>query len=681
MIAPNLTGTELPPAPDRTWRPSSVALIVLLWLLLHVGTLFSPGLLDDVDSVYLEVAREMLTRHDLVTPFVDGIRFFDKPPLMYWLAAASMRLFGPHDWAGRLPLAILTLALLLTTYALGNHLFCRLSPHSAPDRAGLYAALALATAIGPFLYTRFFLPDIALTLWLALAILFFLIALDRAHPPDPDPRSTPAIPHSPLWPMLGFAAALAANSLTKGLIGVVLTLAFALTYLAAQRQLCLLRRLHLPSATLLFLLLAAPWHVLAALRNPAIPMPPGVGLPPHAGWAWFYLYNEHIARFLSRRIPHDYGQVPIPLFWLLALLWIFPWVAFLPSALRHLLRTRRGLGSPGNPRNPQTPVILSEGAAESKDPRISSSGTASGYLNLSPRENAPLAVLLWATLVLAFFTVSARQEYYSLPALPAFALAIGALLARADQPTTARHAALRTSFFILVPLGLILALVAGYFALTAPTPPPAADIADILARASTDPADYNLSLSHLADLSAASMGFFRAPLLLLAFSMLALGPVSYFVRRSGRTFAANLVLAAAATGVLLSIHGGLTRFYPTLGSKPLALAVLHQQHLHPRPDDLLLIDGELTTGSSLLFYTGQPAHLVNGRINGPWFGSFWPDAPPVFESDSTLHQLWPGPRRLFLLTTHPAARTADLAHFAPVHTLAAAGGKEILTNR
>lgn len=632
------------PTAARSWNPASVALIVLLWGVLHLGGLFSPGLLDDVDSVYLEVAREMLTRHDLVTPYVDGIRFFDKPPLMYWLAAGSMRLFGPHDWAGRLPLALLTLALLLSTYALGTRLFRSVSPATHPDRAGLYAALALGTSIGPYLYTRFFIPDIPYTLWLTLAVWCFLIAVDRARPRDLDRE--PATAGSVLWPMLGFAAALAANSLTKGMVGVVLSLGFAFVFLAAQRQLRLVRDLHLLAATAVFLVLAAPWHILAAVRNPAVAMPSGTGLPARAGWAWFYLYNEHIARFLSRRIPHDYGQVPIPLFWLLALVWLFPWVAFLPAAVRPLFQRTRD------------------------------------RLRLETHEST-LALLVWAGLVLLFFTASARQEYYSLPALPALALLVAGFLARADllgAPAT-RQAALRWSLGVLVPICTLVALIAGYFALTAPTPPPGADLATLLAHASSNPADYNLSLSHLGDLSTRSMGFFHAPLVLLALSMLALGPVSHLVRRSGRTFAANLVLAAAATGVLLAIHGGLTGFYPTLGSKPLALAILRQQHAEPRPDDLLLLDGELTSGSSLVFYMQQPAHLVNGRINGPWFGSFWPDAPPIFETDGSLNQLWSGPRRVFLLTTHPQTRIADLGRLAPVRTLATAGGKAILTNR
>jgi hypothetical protein len=74
-------------------------------------------------------------------------------------------------------------------------------------------------------------------------------------------------------------------------------------------------------------------------------------------------------------------------------------------------------------------------------------------------------------------------------------------------------------------------------------------------------------------------------------------------------------------------------------------------------------------------------HLVNGRVNGPWFGSFWPDAPPIFETDETLGELWAGPRRLFLLTYHPDIRTADLEQFGQVYVLAASGGKSILTNQ
>ena len=174
------TSSQLAASP-RHWSPRSIAILILAWLILQIGGLFTPGLLDDVDSVYIEIAREMMQRHDYVTPYIDGIRFFDKPPLMYWMAAGSMHLFGIHDWAARIPLALAVLALLLAVYALGIRLFSTISPKENPDRGGFYAALALATSIGPYLYTRFYIPDILLALWMTLAVHLFLIALDRIN--------------------------------------------------------------------------------------------------------------------------------------------------------------------------------------------------------------------------------------------------------------------------------------------------------------------------------------------------------------------------------------------------------------------------------------------------------------------------------------------------------------------
>ncbi|MGA7158602.1 MAG: glycosyltransferase family 39 protein [Acidobacteriaceae bacterium] len=854
-------------APRRRWRASSLALIVSAWAILQLGGLFTPGLLDDVDSIYIQVAREMLQRHDLVTPTIDGIRFFDKPPLMYWMAAGSMHLFGIHDWAARLPLALGVLALLLAVYALGIRFYSHPtalqlppsardsgnpqvprgfslgshdpakkgalapdawapSPSIPPDRAGLYAALAMATAIGPYLYTRFYIPDILIALWMTLSVHLFLIALERvnaSHTPNvvistegaplrrsgeipvfPRPTQNaviatgarsaqwrdpqlppPQVPqgfslgsHNPskeegalapevyppswwrqsaLLPCLAFAAVTALNLLTKGLIGIVFPIGFALLYLAFTHQLHLLRKLHLIPSTLVFLIIAAPWHILAAIRNPPIAMPPGLGLPAHAGWAWFYLYNEHIARFLGRRIPHDYGQVPIPIFWALLLLWLFPWVAFLPAALADAYRTlrRRTPTTPGDPPS-RPPLSANVGSQDPGDPssrpplgaKVGSQGapgldsrawvgkTSSPAQNPPPsaqdvsethnpvprgfslgshspadewalapevcfpqptqsrQKEAALSNLLWAGIILGFFTLSSRQEYYHLPALPALALLVGGFLAAADArfgksslATPAVRvgpvrAGLRSSLYGLVPLCTLLALLTGYFALTAPTPHPGLTLNDAL---SSNPALYDLSLGHIFDLTTQAMGFFRGPLLTVALCMLALGPIAWLVRRRN-PFAANLLIAAAMIGTLTAAHAGLVRFYPILGSKPLAEAIDAQYH----PGDLIILDGELTSGSTLLFYTPQsaaPVLLVNGRINGPWFGSFWPHnpapdgLPSIFLNDAQLAHLWHGPHRIFLLTYNPKTRTADLFPYAPVHTFATAGGKTILTNR
>jgi 4-amino-4-deoxy-L-arabinose transferase-like glycosyltransferase len=690
------------------WRASSIALIVSFWAVLQIGGLFSPGLLDDVDSIYIQIAREMLQRHDFVTPTIDGIRFFDKPPLLYWMAAGSMHLFGVHDWAARLPLALGVLALLLAVYALGIRFYSgsELSPSAQDDRAGLYAALAMGTCLGPYLYTRFYIPDILIALWMTLAVHFFLIALDRLSAPHPissvvlseariaqpkdlgKHRRTATLnpflaTSSALWPMLGFAAVTALNLLTKGLIGVIFPVAFVLLYLAITHRLKLLSKLHLISSTLAFLAIAAPWHILAAIRNPPIAMPPGLGLPPRAGWAWFYLYNEHIARFLGRRIPHDYGQVPIPIFWALLLLWLFPWVAFLPAALLDAYRDLRARPhSDPNLRFDSDPTFSPADISLPQEPVAASvSAFADGWdTNLRGHtRQAALSCLLWAGIILGFFTLSSRQEYYHLPALPALALLVGGFLATADRSLHAQSLvakrALHATLYFLVPLGTMLFLLCGFLAFTAPAHARATTLSDVLR---SNPADYTLSLGHLFDLTGPAMGFFRGPLLTVAFGMLFLGPIAYLVRRR-KAFAANLLLAAAMTAILLAAHEGLVRFYPILGSKDLALAI--DRNL--RPGDLILNDGELTAGSALLFYTPQsaaPILLVNGRINGPWFGSFYPDAPKIFLNDADLARLWHGPHRLFLLTENPEARATFLAPDGPVHLYATSGGKTILTN-
>jgi hypothetical protein len=317
-----------------------------------------------------------------------------------------------------------------------------------------------------------------------------------------------------------------------------------------------------------------------------------------------------------------------------------------------------------------------------------------GRLSTDKQRTAALSLLLWPAIILGFFTLSSRQEYYHLPALPALALLVGGLLAAADRSTNlgAPHLGpesakdemwvdyrqtIRGSLYFLVPLGTLLFLICGYLALASHSPHPGATLNDAL---SSNPADYNLSLGHIFDLTGQAMGFFRGPLLAVALGMITLGPVAYLVRRRGYTFSANLTIAAGMIVVLLAAHEGLARFYPILGSKDLALAIDTQL----RPGDLILIDGELTSGSTLLFYTPQrPEHvfLVNGRVNGPWFGSFWPDAPKIFADDAMLHQLWAGPHRVFLLTYHPQSRIPDLGRFAPVTSFAHSGGKTILTNR
>src|SRR5438876_3276005 len=190
-------------------RYSSLALILLLWIATYFASIFSPALLDDVDTIHAEAAREMVLRHDWVTLYTDGIRYLEKAPLMYWSVAASYELFGIKDWSTRLPLMLGVLALLLTVYGLGKHAY--------GERAGFYSAVVLATSLGPYIFTRFQIPDIIVGLWLTLSAFFFLVSLEQEHPSR--------------WVCWGLAATCALSVLTKSLIGLVFPLGTIFLYL------------------------------------------------------------------------------------------------------------------------------------------------------------------------------------------------------------------------------------------------------------------------------------------------------------------------------------------------------------------------------------------------------------------------------------------------------------------
>src|SRR6266513_45983 len=247
----------------------SLAIIFLLWALIYFASIFSPPLLDDVDTIHAEAAREMVQRHDWVTLYTDGIRYLEKAPLMYWGTAVSYELFGVSEWSTRLPLMLGVLALLLVTYVLGKRAY--------GERTGFYAAVVLASSLGPYIFTRFQIPDIIVGLWMALSAFFFLLSLEQERPSR--------------WVCWGFAATCALNVLTKSLIGLVFPLGAIFLYLLVTGNLRHILKLRLVSSTLVFLAIAAPWHVLAALRNPA--------QGNVKGFFWFYFVNEHFLRYLN----------------------------------------------------------------------------------------------------------------------------------------------------------------------------------------------------------------------------------------------------------------------------------------------------------------------------------------------------------------------------------------------
>ena len=601
--------TELVSFRNSPLRRSSLLLIVIFcWLAIYVSGVFSPPLLDDADSVHAEAAREMVLRNDWVTLHIDGVRYLEKAPLLYWCVAASYKLFGISEWSTRVPLVVGVLALLLSTYWLGARAYGQLG--------GFYSALVLGTAVGPYLFTRFLIPDLLVGLWLTLGFLFFLRSLEE----KPPSRLT-------CW---GLAATCALNVLTKGLIGLVFPVAAIGMYLALTRNIRHVLKLRPVSSALVFLAAAAPWHVLAALRNPT--------QGPVRGFLWFYFVNEHFLRYLNKRIPRDYDTVPLVVFWGLLLLWLLPWSAFFPQAVKEI------------------PVRWSK----------------LGW-QLDRRQRANLLFALWALVIVAFFSFSTRQEYYTIPALPGLALLLGGCLGTettSAKDSTVRHAGTISST-ILLAIGLVVCAVGMLLFSQSKAPAPGTDLADLLQMKSAQ--DYTLSFGHISDLTPEAMGAFRRPLLGVCLAFLLGTGLNWFWRRRRSPFRGNLALASMMVAVLLCIHSALVTFSPILSSKQLALAI----RKHYRPGDLIVIDDEYEQGSTLNFYLGTPVHILHSRTANLYYGSLFPDAPKIFETQDSFNALWASPTRVFLWTDQQIPKELRGASF---HVLAKSGGKFILTN-
>ena len=444
------------PAPAPVLRPHlhyEIVLAVVAAIVFFGCVVSPPGLMDDVDAVHGQIARNMVDSGDWVVPHLDGVPYMEKAPLPYWLIAICYLLMGVHDWVARIPTALAAVLLCFAAARYGAWAFGR--------RAGFYAGLVLATCIGLFLFTRILIPDVMLALTVCLCFMAFQRALNEDGE-EPNPRRWAAV----------LGVALGVGVLLKGLIALVVPVGGALAYLALTRQLFsreAWRRLRPVSVVLIFLLVAAPWHVLATLR-----MPPYFNFTMHSGpgqyhgFFWFYFINEHVLRFLNLRYPRDYNTVPRLAFWLLNLLWLFPWSAYLPAAAK---------------------------------------------LSYKPVDRAGrtrLLALCWAGFLLLFFTFSTTQEYYSMPMYPALALLLGCAMDREGKLVAAG-----TRVLAVISAGAALVIAVVLFAVR--HVPATGDISNALQQ---HPESYTLSLGHLGDLTLQSFAYLRVPLLLAGVAFL-----------------------------------------------------------------------------------------------------------------------------------------------------------------
>jgi 4-amino-4-deoxy-L-arabinose transferase-like glycosyltransferase len=359
---------------------------------LYIGTAWTPALDDeDVDAAHALVSQEMLQRHDFVVMYMDGVRYLIRPPMHFWLVAASYKLLGESEFATRLPVGLAMVGIVLLTFEFGRRFFGR--------RAGFYGALAVATSVGMFIYTRNMIPEAIYTL--AFEGIFYLFL--RSWTGSLDPRVG-------YW---GAAALCAVAVLTRALIGLLFPACAIMAFITMTGGWHRWRELRPFSSAAIFLALAAPWHILAGLRTP--------------GFFWAFFINEHVNRALGTRLPHDYGAVPLWAWWSAHLVWLFPWSFFVPLALREL---------------PLSPRVWRQ--------------------DMAPDMQARMLLMAWAGVILVFFTLESgsRLEYYSFGAWPAIAMLLGLGIAHAEESDGAW---LRPVQRVLAGLSVLLAAVAGYF--------------------------------------------------------------------------------------------------------------------------------------------------------------------------------------------------------------------------
>lgn len=573
--------------------------VVLVAAIIYLGCIFSPpGLMDDVDAVQAQIAVNMLESGDWVTARLNGIAYLEKSPLIYWSMAASYALFGIYDWAARIPLALSVVLLCWVTARFARWAFDELT--------GLYAGLILASCIGLWLFTRIQIPDAMLTGTITLSMWAFLRAMEGER----------------RWALVMWAA-MGTGLLLKGLIAMVFPLAAVFLWMTFTGSWSEWRRLRPVAGIMLAVLVAAPWHVAAAVTNPPLfdfTMHSGPG--EYHGFFWFYFFNEHVFRFLNMRWPRDYNTVSRPLFWLFHLLWLFPWSAFLPGLAR-----------------------LS-------------------YRGANRAARTRLLCLCWTGFLLTFFTFSTTQEYYSMPCYPALALLIAGVLREGGLVVTAgRRVVAVLAAIACAAIIAILLRVQGI-----PTP---GDISNALVAQATEA--YTLSLGHMGDLTIEAFAYLRLPLVIAGIAFF-VGAVGAWLLRGVRL---ALALACMMAIFLHAARVALITFDPYLGSRILAEAYASA------PPGQLIVDNQYYTFSSVFFYAGSPrALLLRGRVNNLEYGSYAPDAPDVFLDDETFAERWRSPQRHYLVIEGPELRRVQKwAGDRRLFLVKASGGKMLYTNQ
>jgi len=387
---------------------------VLLFAVLWFGGLGYRKLIKPDEGRYAEIPREMVASGDWVTPRLNGLKYFEKPPLQYWTTAAAYEVFGLHEWTSRLWTALTGFLGVLVVGYTATRLY--------DFRTGLIAATVLASSLAYVLLGHFNTLDMGLTFFMTATMCAVLLACDAsvgkttvdagiassggfepAHCGGGSSNATAksAAMSARRWMLVAWAS-LAFATLSKGPVAVVLCGGALVVYLAMSRDWALLSRLTLVRGLALFVLIAGPWFVAVSRVNPS--------------FAHFFFIHEHVERFLT---TEHRREGPLWYFVPIVVVGMLPWLSLLPKALIDAWRARARRGF------------------------------------------APQRLLIgYAATIFVFFSVSgSKLPSYVLPMFPALALLLAPTLARIDAGLLRRHlvfvafvAAAVTIAFLFVPL-------------------------------------------------------------------------------------------------------------------------------------------------------------------------------------------------------------------------------------
>lgn len=276
-----------------------VGLVAAALFLIFLG---NAPFLDPPEGIHAEIAWEMLRHGDWITPHLDGVPYFDKPPLLHWLMAASFALLGPTEWAARIWSALASVAVAVLTARLGMTL--------GSPRLGLLAGLMVAANLEVFLFGRMVKPDL---LFVALILLAF-VGFVQAYAGEGRRRG--------LWL---FYAGLGLAMLAKDILGAIGPLVAVALFFYLTRESRAWPRWVPWSGVALLMVIAVPWYALAEIHN--------------RGFLWYTIVDNHLLNVARQRVFPD-EDVPLGGLEFLGVTaaGFFPWVLALPSAVWRVFR-------------------------------------------------------------------------------------------------------------------------------------------------------------------------------------------------------------------------------------------------------------------------------------------------------------------------------------------------------